>query len=51
MRRKLVKNEIQVETGESLPPYRLTYLDFGMMGRLTPSSSGRNRQHYFGVEY
>ena len=35
--KKIGKNEIQVETGESLPPYRLTYLDFGMMGRLTPA--------------
>lgn len=35
--KKIGKNEIKVETGESLPPYRLTYLDFGMMGRLTPA--------------
>lgn len=35
--KKIGKNEIQVETDESLPPYRLTYLDFGMMGRLTPA--------------
>ena len=35
--KKIGQNEIKVETGESLPPYRLTYLDFGMMGRLTPA--------------
>lgn len=33
---KLGKNEIQVTTEESLPPYRVVYLDFGMMGKLTP---------------
>lgn len=35
--KKLGKNEIKVQTGESLPPYRIVYLDFGMMGKLTPS--------------
>lgn len=35
--KKIGKNEIKVENGEKLPPYRLVYLDFGMMGRLTPA--------------
>lgn len=29
-------NEIEVKTEKKLPPYRLVYLDFGMMGRLSP---------------
>lgn len=30
-------NQIEIEKAEELPPYRLVYLDFGMMGRLTPA--------------
>lgn len=35
--KKLGSNEIKVKTEKELPPYRLVYLDFGMMGRLTPT--------------
>lgn len=34
--KKLGNNEITIEKEHSLPPYRLVYLDFGMMGRLSP---------------
>ncbi|MBL1056261.1 AarF/ABC1/UbiB kinase family protein [Ligilactobacillus agilis] len=30
-------NKVVWAKGQPLPPYRLVYLDFGMMGRLTPS--------------
>lgn len=29
-------HQLAIEQQEELPPYRLVYLDFGMMGRLTP---------------
>lgn len=34
--KQLGTHELTVERQEELPPYRLIYLDFGMMGRLTP---------------
>lgn len=35
--KKIGKHRIEVKTEQALPPYRLVYLDFGMMGRLTPA--------------
>lgn len=35
--KKLGQNEIQIQKEHPLPPYRLVYLDFGMMGRLSPA--------------
>lgn len=35
--KKIGKTQFSVSEMKQLPPYRLTYLDFGMMGRLSPN--------------
>ena len=35
--KQLGSNEIEIQKEHPLPPYRLVYLDFGMMGRLSPA--------------
>ena len=34
--KQLGRHEIEIQKEHPLPPYRLVYLDFGMMGRLSP---------------
>ncbi|MFR0579996.1 ABC1 kinase family protein [Limosilactobacillus mucosae] len=35
--KQLGSNEIEIQKEHPLPPFRLVYLDFGMMGRLSPA--------------